>query len=179
MEDYDSIEERILAVSEGEVVRERPCLRVPLMVGAWGMLLLVLMSDRLALIPAVPLRTIIFYVGWGLVVCGLVLLRRCTPHLYERSSGEPMTQYELEFDAKRMGEVMNYYESGDYEALVRCCVKSNGGLRLTIVSSSDGMLSFTQMSKFVPYTYEPIENVRVWRGCASWKKVMLSYGKKV
>lgn len=178
MADYDSIEERILSVSEGEVVRKRPCLRVPLMVGAWGVLLVILMSERLAVVPAVPLRTIVSYVGWVLVLYGLVLLRRCVPHLYERSSGEKMTQYVLEFDAKQMDQVMWYYESGDYEALVKCCVKSDGGLRLTIVSSSDGMLIFTQMSKFIPYSYEPIEDVRMERGCAAWKRVMFSYGRK-
>lgn len=178
METYDTLEDRVLSVSNGEVVRKRPCVRIPLFVSALGVLVVVLMSERLAIVPACVLRTIGSFLGWCIAIYGIVLLAKCTPHLFEKSSGLPMVHYDFDFAADRMEEVMWLYESTDFEKLVSLCVTGDGGLRLSVVASADGTLCFSQMFKFIPYSYEPIEDVRVYRNVEGLMRVLNAYQKR-
>lgn len=161
MDDFEPIEERVLAVSNGKVVKKRPCMRVPMMVCAIGLLVVALMTERLQLVPDCVARDVGLGMGWLIVVAGLFLFGKCRPQLFEKSTDRPMLHAVFDFESRRMSEVRRLYDACEFEELMQLCTESNGGIQLTLVASEDGSLCFSQLSQYVPYTYVPIEDVRV------------------
>lgn len=160
MENFEAIDTKVLSIANGEIVKRKQSTILPMVVGGLGLLLSIVSTEGVALLPEGAARSAGLYVGIALLLAGFVMLCRRKEIFYHVPTNESMLRLSFNFDVKDADKVSRLYEKGDFSGMLKLCVSYNAGMQLNAICNMDASLCFTQLAKFVPYSFVPCTEVR-------------------
>lgn len=92
----------------------------------------------------------------GIAIVKLIFRNKSWIYLPTKS---PIKAYQLFFQSEHFEQLSTLIRNGDFAALAQTAAHQNSGIRLDVVFSGDGNFSACVLSKYVPYSYEPVDNV--------------------
>lgn len=160
MDSFEDIDSKILSMVEGEIALKKESFAKPAIMVVLGVSLLFLSSRSVDLLPEGALKMVGCFSGLALCVGGMLLSFSRRSRLFHVASNRPLRRIILDFDAKSLDRVVDLYERNDFHSLMEMSHASNAGVRMMVLGLPDGSLCFTQLMKFIPYTFEPVTEVR-------------------
>ncbi len=164
MDSFEMIDKKVLSVANGQVALRKDSPVVSLTLGVVGLSLAFAMTEGVDLLPSGMMKNSLFYVGLVLLVIGFVGFCFRKSHFVYVPTNDKMRRVSLDFDMKDMDKVVKLYNNNDFEGLLKISVSYQAGVQLTAIMSSDASLCFTQLSKYVPYSFVPMTDVRKHEG---------------
>lgn len=172
MDFFEMIDKKVLSVAEGQVVLRKDKPVIPLALGTIGLLLAFAMTDGVDLLPNGMAKSSLFYVGVLLFVIGFFGICLRKSHYVYVSTNERMKRLAFDFDMKDLDKVMKMYEANDFDGLMKITRPYQAGVQLTAIVSPDASLCFTQLMKYVPYSFIPVTDVRKYKDDVSVKALV-------
>ncbi len=181
MEPYKLLEDDILQISNGKVLKKRQSRPISILLILAGVALMILNTNRFSLMESGTVTTILFFAGVALFIWGIVALFVKKEYYTHIESGKKLKKHALEFDSQEFDKMNRLYGNSLFKEMSTLKKNSQAsGLILKLIGTEDGSIYFSQVLKYVPYSFVPTEQGRMHEGKTSEeiKELIMSYHNK-
>jgi hypothetical protein len=181
METYDLLENSILQIANGKVVKKSKNRVSSLLLLLSGAILMALNTNKFNLIENGTITTALFFTGVVLFIWGLIALFVKKEQYVHVDTGTKLKKYSLEFDSQEFDKITRLYDGSHFKEMVTLKKNSQAsGLILKLMGTENGEIYFSQVLKYVPYTFVPTGHGQIHEGkiAGEIKVLITSYQKK-
>ncbi|MDR0765731.1 MAG: hypothetical protein LBF09_02170 [Odoribacteraceae bacterium] len=165
MEKYDYIEDVILTVDEGNVVKKSKPVMPALLLFVAGVL--ALCYRFLVQVAGDIVSSLLVVTGLLLVVAGIILLVAKKGGYVYRPTGQGLKRYKIYIAPDKSFKLQQVLRDGAYEELGVLRQLNASNLSVEVFLSDDREYALLQVLEFIPYNDVPTTPVIVCRGAAA------------
>lgn len=165
METEESLEQHILNVAQGKVVKKRKIPYLPVLFLICGCAMSASYEYFFKLMGENIANTVLFF-GIAFCIYGVCALFS-KKYNYFTTSGERLQKYSFGFDIQDYEKIKFLYDKEDFDALFRMSQSQSPGVILDIIGCKEGDFYLSQMTKYVPHRYVAEDYGRLHEGHAS------------
>ncbi|HOI26840.1 MAG TPA: hypothetical protein PKZ15_05275 [Paludibacteraceae bacterium] len=164
MEKMEALDSCILEISKGKIIKKKSSIMIPMVLMVIGGVLMLTNNQKLTLISNDSLMNVLFTVGIFILIIGLVMLFMRKDKYVYLPTGKEVKKYTLDFDVKELEKIIKLYNNREFAKMHDLMVSNNSGIQMTLMGTEDGAVCYSQLLKYIPYSFTPITEVELHEG---------------
>ena len=178
METYHLLENDILQIANGKIAPKSQNRLSNLILILAGVVLMISNNTKFHLAGNGTVTTVLFFIGAVLFIWGVVAFFVKKKYYIHLETGKKLKKYSLEFDSQEFDKMTRLYNGNRFNEM--STLKKNrqtSGLVLKLMGTEDGDIYFSQVLKYIPYSFVPTGQGQIHEGntAKEIKELIASY----